>query len=211
MIPEYTLNNPNYRSYLTKNALYRKKLLNNIKYVNTIYSGFKSDTQEKGILLSKELIAPFDPESMYDQLEKNIRLAIFQGKNVTDYMQSTNLSFQYSHDSFSTTRIDTSIKHYLNTHVEFIKNNNQNEDVFVIGKTFNEKLDALKQVKEKLINNHFTHICFYDVVVSHALYQRDITSNNDCLYRTFRTFNGSNWRSIFGGGNVLEGTNHSCN
>ena len=163
MIPEYTLNNPNYRSYLTKNALYRKKLLNNIKYVNTIYSGFKSDAEEKGILFSKELVAPFDPETMYNQLEENIRFAIFQGKSITEYRQSTNLSFQYSHDSFTTIRIDTSIKHYLNTHVEFIKNNDKNEDVFVIGKTFNEKLDALEQIKEKLIKNHFTHICFYDV------------------------------------------------
>ena len=163
MLPEYSS-----QGELLAAQNYRRESLDfkQIKYKNTICSGFNHRANEGGILLSDTLITPAPPEELVSQLDGKIRKALIGTKNIRHYQTTTELSFQYSHDhKYSDDKkftVDTASQHFLNIHREFAKKKGKNQDVLMVGKNINLKHSALVMIKDKLIADGFTLISFYN-------------------------------------------------
>ncbi|MDF1684243.1 MAG: protein kinase [Legionellaceae bacterium] len=144
--------------------------LSSLRYMGAVNSGFMADLDDnhkdgiffQGILLSEGLINPQDHNTQVAQLEDKIRTPIFEKKSAEEYQDDTDLSFQYSHDSYHTDRNDTPAKHYLMVHREFTKEKTNKQDVIMIGKNRDKKREALGEMIPLLMNDGYARISFYN-------------------------------------------------
>ncbi|CAM2987605.1 serine/threonine-protein kinase [Legionella worsleiensis] len=162
MMPEYAYSGTSHRHMIENQRQFRKKALNKIFYVETIYTGFNSKAGERGIILSDNLIHPEEPSVLSSRLEEKISEALLGGKDVEAYQTNTDMYFQYSHDTFSTTPESSAAERFLKTHRIYAKSSKKNQDILMVGKTERKKREALEKIKKQLIADGFTKISFYN-------------------------------------------------
>lgn len=138
---------------------YRKESLKNLAYENVLYSGFREEESKQGILISELLTNPGLASEFASQLDEKIRQYLFPNSSIDVYQEETELSVQYSHDMGGTT---LPCHRFFRAHCELIKESGKNQDVIVIGKFALAKLQALKEIQEKLVADNFQRIVFYN-------------------------------------------------
>ncbi|MDR3442281.1 MAG: protein kinase [Legionella sp.] len=162
MMPEYAYSGISHRYMIENQRQFRKKALNKIVYLETIYTGFNTKADEKGIILSDNLISPEKPLVLSSKLEEKIRGVLLAGKDIETYQTNADVSFQYSHDTFPTIPETTTAERFLKIHRLYAKDSKKNQDVLMVGKTEHTKRNALEKVKKQLITDGFTKISFYN-------------------------------------------------
>ncbi len=80
-----------------------------------------------------------------------------------DYRRTTELSMQYSHDTYTADVNPT--EHYLEIHREYYLNSSKNQDVIMVGQTLRKKKEALTNMVEKLKCDGFQRIVFYNTSI----------------------------------------------
>ncbi|WP_454780695.1 protein kinase domain-containing protein [Legionella sp. WA2022007384] len=173
MLPEYGFNSDQDRTSLARHADFRKEL-SNIRYTRTLYSGFNTAKNEKGIILS----APPPADQLLNQIDGKVRAQIYGANSLANYQASTELSMQYSHDTY----VGNAAEHYLRVHREFIKGNSKNQDVLLVGGNQEKKMEALAAIKDKLIADGFTHISFFNT----ATQKEVVLYHSDSPGKTYR-------------------------
>lgn len=179
MVPEYGYNGEALRLQIDIAREYRKESCQHIEYADTIYSGFKKDADERGILLSEELVYPASASELVNQLDERIRAALSKNSDSAPYQETTELSMQYSHDIYilalSTESDPSPAAHFMQIHREFSKTSEKNQDVLMIGNSKENKRRALEGIKDKLIADGYKHISFYnsDNEEDEVLYQAE--------------------------------------
>ncbi|MDP3561636.1 MAG: protein kinase [Legionellaceae bacterium] len=136
-------------------VLYRKLRLKNIKYSQLIRTGL-SDVEE-GILLTESLLNPDPTKNQYRDLDESLKEVIVDSE---DYRNRTELSMQYSHDTYTPNVNPT--EHYLQIHREYYLDSPKNHDVIMVGKQLEMKRAALKNMVEQLKTDGFQRIVFYN-------------------------------------------------
>lgn len=142
-----------------------------LQYKDTIYSGF-DPKNEHGILLSDELVEP-DLNVLFDQLDKKIRGVLFGEGSLAHFRENNELSMQYSHDSSLPDGKGGSANtpaHFLKIHRAFVKNTQhhqvaaqeKNQVMLMVGKSLDDKRAGLEAIKNKLIDDGFQYISFYN-------------------------------------------------
>ncbi len=196
MLPEYGyLNGSDHTAILELHRNYRQQMLKHITYSNMVLSGFNAG--EHGILLSDELITPKPKNESIAQLDDKIKQALKNkalgdDHTIPEYLQQTDLYFQYSHDSYSTHYENLTgnhaVYHFLNLHQAFVQHQEKNQAVIMVGKRKDHKLNALLALYDNLIADGFEKITFlnadtqeemvlYNSGKSGKIYQGIYTSN----------------------------------
>ncbi len=162
MMPEYAYSSTSHRHMIENQRQFRKKALNKIVYLETIYTGFNSNADERGIILNDSLITPEEPSALSSKLEEKISDALLSGTDVETYQNNTDMYFQYSHDTFPTTPETSAAERFLKIQRIYSKSSKKNQDIVMVGKTERTKREALEKVKKQLIADGFTKISFYN-------------------------------------------------
>jgi hypothetical protein len=162
MMPEYAYSGASHRRMIEDQRQFRKQNLNKIVYQETIYTGYNSKAEEKGIILSDNLITPEEPSLLSSKLDEKIKSALLGEKDIETYQTNTDMYFQYSHDTYPTIPETSPAERFLNMHRIYAKDSKKNQDVLMVGKTESTKRAALKKVKKQLIKDGFTKISFYN-------------------------------------------------
>ena len=154
MISEYSM-----AASIETHVLYRDAdVLKNMKYRKTILSGL--GPLEEGIILSD---FPVLGHSVPESLDSRIQAII---GDIDVYQSTTELSMQYSHDTYTTYGPELEngnpTKHFLEIHREYYLENNKNQDVLLIGRNIQYKKAALESVRLKLVADGFQRITFYN-------------------------------------------------
>ncbi|WP_133128241.1 protein kinase domain-containing protein [Legionella nagasakiensis] len=160
MIPEYGYNSESNRAGIAFHRRYRQRQCSHLEYASTIYSGFKEDAAECGILLSDALVHPAPPEELVSQLDEKVRRPLLCAVDIARYQETTELCMQYSHDTYTSGKKPAA--HFLQIHREFCKTSDKNQDVVMVGKSQADKRAALESIKDKLIADGFKRISFYN-------------------------------------------------
>ncbi len=161
MTPEYGYSTAAQRNDLYKHQTHRKTDSHNLTYVDTFYSGFQKEANEMGILLSEALIHPAPPDVLVSQWDEKIRAFILRDLDLVGYQATTELSMQYSYDTYDFEKSHT--EHFLNIHREFYKLSGKSQDVLMVGKNFIYKQMAFVPIVDELIADGYTHISFCNV------------------------------------------------
>ncbi|AHE67435.1 hypothetical protein [Legionella oakridgensis] len=163
MMPEYGYNSGSDRERIAFHCRLRQLRCSHLEYASTIYSGFKEDAAECGILLSEALVHPAPPEELVSQLDEKVRrplLGALDAIDIARYQETTELCMQYSHDTYTSGKKPAA--HFLQIHREFCKTSDKNQDVVMVGKSQDDKRAALESIKDKLIADGFKRISFYN-------------------------------------------------
>jgi hypothetical protein len=185
LTPEYGFTEAEFIS--TEEKLVKTKL-HHCVYADTIYSGLDRDKSEFGILISDDLTTPTPPSAWISQLDKKIRESLVGIEAIETYRATTELSVQYSHDSYKVCGEKPAI-HFLNIQRRLAKDSSKNQDVLMIGKNLYRKQQALLDIKDKLIADGFTRITFYnaDTQKEEVLYEATDESVAKKTYRVIYT------------------------
>jgi hypothetical protein len=170
-----------------------RKALSKLQYVGLIKSGLNKQEGEKGIILTSSLSdslttsdANLDDDlddDRDDDLDGTVRTALLGNSDPSDYHGSTDLFFQYSHDTallplknyfFFWTRLIPDLFDELLTvpaatvFLQVLRifnkfSEKENVDVLMVGSSYRFKHNALIKIKEKLIEDGFAKISFYNV------------------------------------------------
>ena len=70
MLPEYGYSDSSNRDRLNRDRTYRQRMSGAITYADIVYSGFKNNADETGILLSGGLVHPACPDVLVSQLDE---------------------------------------------------------------------------------------------------------------------------------------------
>ncbi len=192
MIPEYGYNSEHERSHIESHRKYRRTTCKHLIYADTVYSGFKIDAGEAGILVSETLIHPAPVEKLISQLDNKIREPVLKNSDWMNYKRTTELSMQYSHDIYTKMRGERPCDCFLTIHREFYKSSIKNQDVLMIGKSELSKREALWSIKDKLIADDFTRICFLNADNG----QEDILHDSGIAGKTYRVIYASSMSHV---------------
>ena len=180
LLPEYGYNSVRERETIAK-YISECKGFTRIKYPKIIYPGFNDAQQERGILLSHDLVHQPPQKYLADQIEPSVHEAIFKNRALGDYQAQTQLFMQYSHDTY----VGNIAQQYLRVHREFILGSNKNQDVLLIGPAENTKKEALAAIKDRLIADRFTRISFLNgqTKQEQVIYTDNSSNNPNKTYR----------------------------
>ncbi len=174
LITEYGQHSVISREDFASQENYRKTQCKHIQYKSIIYSGFRSEAGEQGILVSESLLHPASADKLLNELDEKLRIPLLSNSDLAHYQATTALSMQYSHDlSERAIRTQTTpAHHFLKVHHEFCKTSQQNQDIVMVGKDMVSKKNALMEIKDKLIRENFTRISFIntDTRIEDVLY-----------------------------------------
>ncbi|WED42691.1 protein kinase domain-containing protein [Legionella cardiaca] len=182
MMPEYAFSDALHRENMIPHQQFRQNL-SKIAYRGIVYTGFNTSTKEKGIILSDNLINPDEPSILATRLEEKIKAALPGEQGIEAYQASTDMYFQYSHDTFPTTPKTSPAERFLKMQRIYAKDSDKNQDVLMVGKSILSKRQALEKVKEQLIDDGFTKISFYNADTKEEEY---LHGNPDSKGRHYR-------------------------
>lgn len=143
---------------------------------------------EQGIILTSELcnVATSKEkndfsfrEKYWNEVGNNFQNVICKGKNISEYHSTTELSFSYCHDDKNA---EGSTLQFLNIYNLYM-NKNKNHDVMAVGKNLNAKLEALRQVKDQIIQNGYGKIVFVNMDTNKEEVLHDDNSPNQKVFR----------------------------
>ena len=161
LIPEYAFSTGDDRIRVEGERSFRQQY-SKIHSQGVIYTGLNNDTNEKGIILSHDLVDPPAPAILTAQLDLNIREGLLKGKEIKEYQENTEMYFQYSHDTLRTTSHSSTAKRFLQLHRIYVQSSSKNQDVLMVGKSKASKREALDRVKNQLVKDGYAKISFYD-------------------------------------------------
>ncbi|QBR83518.1 hypothetical protein E3983_03580 [Legionella israelensis] len=162
-----------------------KKSFKKYQDVQSIYSGLRIRSDEKGILISEELVNLTEARKHNDlsfraHYWQELNLPLRSNSSIEDYHQSTELSFQYSYDY-----PENSCKRFLSIHLWFNQNSSKNQDIVAIGKNKDKKREALSSVLPELIQSGFGKVLFIDLETGKEEMLHDNGEKNARTYRLF--------------------------
>lgn len=170
MLPEYGFGSTAQELAIVRlHQEYRQKTPLHIVYTNTVFSGFNHG--EHGILLSDRLLTPAAPDELVHQLDIKISELLIGAsqpvQSIEHYQDTTALFFQYSHDQYQDRHNAKTgrnpVEHFLRLHQAFVKCSEKNQDIILVGEHEYLKLNALKSIQSKLMDDGFERISFYNL------------------------------------------------
>ena len=99
---------------------------------------------------------------LVSQLDEKISGHLLGDLTVARYQATTELSMQYSHDTYQNSPSLVPARRFLKIHREFYKTSDKNQDVVMVGESEADKYAALQGIKANLMVDGFTHISFYN-------------------------------------------------
>ena len=163
MIPEYGYDSELEYSTTERNIRFREDQCKQLEYQRVLFSGFKEDISEHGILLSDTLVHPASPDVLMSQIDTHISTILLSASDSVGTQASTELSMQYSHDRFSRPESKSPATHFLNVHHAFFKTSDKNQDILMVGQNITYKMEAIELIKDKLIASGYKRISFFNV------------------------------------------------